>query len=109
MLNKMSTLPGRNNKYYYNRVYLCYENTIIPTTFGKLWGFDCYRYNSFKNADDAWWKDRTELHKLNIRHTMIPICKWIPRILDKYILNWKLRNMYWKGEIKIQKGYDREN
>ena len=45
--------------------------------------------------------------KLEIRHTMIPVCKWVPTFLDKYILNWKLRNMYWKGQHTIGCGYNR--
>jgi hypothetical protein len=54
---------------------------------GPIKGFDCYRYNSFKNADFAWDKNKTELQKLDVRHTMIPICKWVPEIFDKYILH----------------------
>jgi hypothetical protein len=34
---------------------------------------------------------------IDVRHTMIPICKWVPIIFDKYILNWELKNMYWLG------------
>ena len=51
--------------------------------------------------------DRTEYHMLDIRKTLIPMCRWMPEILDKYILNYKLRNMYWEGKIWIQKGYNR--
>lgn len=99
------------NKNYYNRVYLCYEDTghKIPTTYGPIIGFNCYKYNSFENADSAWEKDRTEIHNLNIRHTMIPICKWVPEIFDKYILDWKLKNTYWIGNHYLVKGYNRTN
>jgi hypothetical protein len=48
-----------------------------------------------------------KLKKLDIRHTMIPMCKWVPEIFDKYILNWKLRNMYWKGQHSFGCGYNR--
>lgn len=32
---------------------------------------------------------------------MIPICEWAPVILDKYILDWKLKNMYWLGKHTV--------
>lgn len=99
-----------NNKYeWYDRVYLCYEDTNLKpaTTYNPIKGFDCYRYNSFKSADYAWNNNRTELHKLDIRHTIIPICKWVPEIFDKYILNWQLKNIYWHGQISIGRGYNR--
>ena len=106
----MSTQMDTSREWY-NRVYLCYEETDhkIPTTYGPIVGFNCYKYSSLQNANDGWWKDRTELHNLDIRHTMIPICKWVPQIFDKYILNWKLKNMYWKGNIWLGQGYNRHN
>lgn len=84
---------------WYNRVYLCierkdkrdYNSSIIK-------GFKCWRYNNFHNADEAFNKVFKNINEISyVRHTMVPICKWIPQIFDKYILNWKLRNMYWKG------------
>ena len=96
-------------KNWYDRVYLCYEDTNLrpPNTYSAIKGFDCYRYNSFYNANYAWDNNRKELHKLYVRHTMIPICRWVPEIFDRYILNWKLRNMYWGGQISIGSGYNR--
>lgn len=85
---------------WYDRVYLCYENINFkpPTTYGPIKGFNCYQYDSFKNADIELEK-KPNIHKLGIRHTMIPMCRWVPEIFDKYILNWKLRNIYWGGQI----------
>lgn len=96
-------------KNWYDRVYLCYEDTNFrpSNTYDAIKGFDCYRYNSFYNADYAWINCRQELHKLKVRHTMIPICRWVPEIFDRYILNWKLRNMYWGGQISMGRGYNR--
>ncbi len=93
----------------YNRLYLCYENTNhkIPTTYGPIIGFNCYKYNSFENAYSGWDKDRTEIPHLNTRHTLIPICKWVPEIFDKYILDWKLKNIYWIGNHRLGKGDNR--
>lgn len=93
---------------WYNRVYLCYEDVHHnqPNDSLPIKGFNCYKYNSFKNADYGWNIHRPEFNKMNIRHTMIPICKWVPQIFDKYILNWKLRNMYWLGKHTIEQGYN---
>jgi hypothetical protein len=92
-----------SNNVWGDRVYLCCEDTGFknPGTTTAIKGFNCYRYTSFIHADAGWDKDRAEFHKLNIRHTMIPVCKWIPVIFDKYILNWKLKKIYWYGNINI--------
>ena len=97
------------NKEWYDRVYLCYQDTDFkkPNPYSAIIGFNCDRYNSFKNADYAWNNNRTEYHKLEVRHTMIPMCRWLPEIFDSYILNWKLRNMYWYGQIWMGVGYNR--
>lgn len=96
-----NTESGNN---WYNRVYLCYEDVSYkPNDILPIKGFKCYRYNSFENAD----KVSNKFYKMNnIRHTMIPICKWVPYIFDKYILNWKLRNIYWLGIHTIHQGYN---
>ena len=88
---------------WYDRVYLCYQDTNSKNqnTYAAIKGFNCYRYDSFENADYSWRITKQELHKLELRHTMIPVCKWIPEILDKYILGWKLKKMYWGGQIYI--------
>ncbi len=96
---------NNNNNSWFNRVYLCYDDTCSPALAIK--GFNCYRYNSFENADKAWHNDRKDLHKLNLRVTMIPICKWVPVILDKYILDWKLKKIYWLAKHKVNTGNTR--
>lgn len=106
VLNEIYINKHSNN--WYDRVYLCYEdvpqdqqNVSLP-----IKGFKCYRYNSFENADSGWNNYRKEYNNINIRSTMIPICKWVPNIFDKYILNWKLRNMYWLGKHTLGQGYN---
>jgi len=107
--NNNNNNNNNNNSPWFNRVYLCYEDTDSHEADLSLAikGFKCYRYNSFENADRAWNNDRKELHKLKLRVTMIPICKWVPVILDKYILDWKLKNMYWLGQHKVNTGNTR--
>ena len=93
---------------WYNRVYLCYEELYRnqPNDSLPIKGFKCYRYNSFENANKGWNNDREEFNKMNIRYTMIPMCKWMPQIFDKYILNRKLRNIYWLGKHTLGQGYN---
>lgn len=95
-------------KNWYDRIYLCYEDTgFRPSkTYAAIKGFKCYQYNSFENADYGWNNDMSKYHKLKVRHTMIPVCGWVPQMFDKYILNWKLRNMYWGGNITMCRGYN---
>jgi hypothetical protein len=101
-LEVLDEVRDKYGKRWYDRVYLCYEDTNFKplTTYGAIKGFNCHRYKSFNSADYAWNINKTE-YKLNVRHTMIPICRWVPEIFDKYILNWTLRNMYWGGQIYI--------
>ena len=106
----MKTREPETNEWY-NRVYLCWEDTGFkkPTTYLPINGFKCYKYNSFSSADYA-RKDLNEKEGLSEkRHTMFAMCKWVPEIFDKYILNWKLRNMYWLGKNSIGRGYNRYN
>jgi len=100
--------PKKPNNNWYDRVYLCWEDTDFkqPKTSAPIKGFKCYKYDSFENADFDWNKKLQEYHKMNIRHTMIPICKWVPSILDKYILDWKLKKMYWLGNHFIGSVYN---
>lgn len=95
------TFDRKNN--WFGRVYLCYEDTNFKpyNPYGRIKGFDCYRYNSFESADS------TDISKLTVRHTMIPICKWVPEIFDKYILGWKLRQLYWGGQISISHDFNK--
>jgi len=108
-VNNHSGKPNNKKTEWYDRVYLCYEDTKFTTSnsYSAIKGFHCYRYKSFKDADCGWNNSSTTLHKLNLRHTMIPICKWVPEIFDKYILNWKLRKIYWGGKISIDRSYNR--
>jgi hypothetical protein len=89
-----------NNINWYDRVYLCYEDIEKPNTYSSIRGFNCYKFDSFEKADSS---SRLLLFQRNNekRHTMIPICKWVPNLFDKYILNHKLKNKYWLGKISI--------
>ena len=95
---------SNNSKKWYDRVYLCSEDTKLnyPNRFGTIKGFNCYKYNSFENANTACNK----YNNLNLRFTIIPICKWVPHLFDKYILDWKLKKIYWLGKNTIVNSYN---
>lgn len=107
-LEVLNSCVCKNGNNWYNRIYLCYEDVPHnqPNASLAIEGFNCYKYNSFTNADYGWNNHIQKLNKTNIRVTMIPMCKWVPQIFDKYILNWKLRNMYWLGKHTIGQGYN---
>jgi hypothetical protein len=109
--NTKKSKPSSEKKEWFNRVYLCYENTngLQPNYTSSIKGFNCFKFSSFENAENAENADNNcninkynIKHQDNIRHTIIPICKWVPKIFDKYILNLELRNIYWNGNINIK-------
>jgi hypothetical protein len=110
-LEVLAEVRNKCSSNWYDRVYLCYEDVPHnqPNNSLPIKGFKCYRYNSFENADNG-WDNVISLQKNDIRHTMLPICRWVPVIFDRYILNWKLKNMYWLGKhtIGISNGYNKK-
>jgi hypothetical protein len=105
------SLDYNDNNKWYNRVYLCWEDTNFkqPTTYKPIMGFKCYRYSSFENADyilNNLRETRPSLIASN-RHTMIPMCKWVPEIFDKYILDYKLKRMYWLSKHTFGDGHNK--
>jgi hypothetical protein len=110
-LEVLAEVRNKCSSNWYDRVYLCYEDVPNnqPNNSLPIKGFKCYKYNSFENADNG-WDNVISLQKNDIRHTMLPICRWVPVIFDRYILNWKLKNMYWLGKhtIGISNGYNKK-
>lgn len=87
---------------YYNRVYLCTEKVTTKNTDNNfpIHGFVCKKFSDFEFADNYL---HTIHNKDKIRSAMIPICKWSPAWLDKYILNFRLKKMFWLGKHSIYK------
>ena len=84
--------PNKNN--WYDRVYLCVENKDQTQIIGK---FDCYPFESYEKADE-YSKNISYIYQdKEIRHTMVPICKWIPTMFHSYFINKTLKKMYWTG------------
>jgi hypothetical protein len=87
--------PEKNNRYY-DMVYLCVEKKNINQQ--AINGFNCYTFKDFSNAD-AYYKNN--INNKENRHTMIPVCKWIPMLFHKQYLNHKLKQLYWNDNITI--------
>jgi hypothetical protein len=83
---------------YYDRVYLCIEDlrpTGAANVSSPIKGFLCKKFDDFEFADEYLQKFP---NKHDIRSTMIPICKWSPAFLDSFILNSRLRKIFWLGK-----------
>ena len=96
--NNNSDNNNSDNNNWYDYVYLCVEKKDQSQFIGK---FDCYPFKTFEKADE-YSKNISYIYQdKKIRHTMIPMCKWIPNMFHSYFINKTLKNMYWKDRIKI--------
>jgi len=90
--NPNNSNPNKNE--WYDRVYLCIERKDQIQTIGK---FDCYSFESYEKADEYSKSIGYTYQDNKLRHTMVPMCKWIPNRFHSYFLNKTLKNMYWTG------------
>jgi len=94
------TYPENNNedkKPWYTNVYLCIEKNNNNQ---QINGFNCYTFTNFNQADNFYKKN---FNNEKNRHTLIPVCKWIPFLFHKHYLNYTLKKIYWKNDITIFK------
>lgn len=89
---------NNNNNNWFDTVYLCIQKSEASHQF--IDGFKCYKFNNFNEADDYYNKNFIE-SKNTHRHTMIPVCKWTPFRFHKFVLNYKLLNLFWKNNITL--------
>ena len=90
--NSNNSNPNKNS--WYDCVYLCVEHNGNTQVIGN---FHCYPFESYEKADE-YSKNISYIYQDNkIRHTMVPMCKWIPNRFHSYFLNKTLTNMYWTG------------
>ena len=84
--------PKKPKNPYYNRVYLClekdYDNHGLP-----IKGFHCFQYHHFEEAHKEYYNIFSRFG----RPTIIPICKYVPSYFDPFIVNYKLKKMFWLG------------
>ena len=65
----------------FNYIYLCIYNN---------YNYNCIKFNSYHDADSHWNKHYSN----NFETTMIPVCKYTPYFLHKYIIGYKLLKIY---------------
>ena len=90
---------NNNNNNWIGSVYLCIQNSDKSSE--NIDGFRCFQFKNILEAEDYYNKKNYKIlnDKIIYRHTMIPICKWVPFSLHKFILNDKLNRIYWKNNI----------
>jgi hypothetical protein len=76
----------KSNNLWYNRVYICTKAAYLkrPLVMIPIHGFHCSKlYISNSNSNSNSNSSSTNL--------TIPVCKWVPEIFDKWILQYKLK------------------
>jgi hypothetical protein len=98
--NPNNNNPNNNN--WIGSVYLCIQNSDISSK--NIDGFKCYKFNNFEEADAYFNKENYKIMTKGIyyyRHTFIPVCKWVPFRFHKFVLNYKLQNLFWSNNITL--------
>jgi hypothetical protein len=93
--------PKKNNNNWIGSVYLCIQNSDISSK--NIDGFKCFKFKNFIEADNYFYKNKYKILNDSIiyRYEMVPVCKWAPFRFHKFILNYKLNNIYWKNNITL--------
>jgi len=87
-INNPNIIITSNNLYWY----LCVMNNKNI----KINTFICYKYTNYLVA-----KNNVKNIDTTKITTIMPICKYVPNIFHKYILNYKLRKVYNVNDIYI--------
>lgn len=90
----MYSKPTNDNQMWY----VCIEKYSNDKE--KIHGFDCMRFDSYKDAQDQKMNLCQDVN-VGLRKTIIPVCKWTPRMFHSFIIGYKLKNMYWKNRIDV--------
>jgi hypothetical protein len=104
MMEQSKKPPNNNNNNWFDSVYLCIQNS--ESSHPLIDGFRCYKFNNFEEADNYsnYYLDNYKIMTGGIqyhRHTMIPVCKWVPYRFHKFVINYKLQNKFWKNNITL--------
>ena len=78
-------------------IYLCVEENILEHQI--IHGFIIRPFQDYKLA--CLFFEKNYKNSFIGRHVMIPIYSFIPSIFHKWILEFKLRNIYWLNINKI--------
>jgi hypothetical protein len=81
--------PNEPNKNWFEAVYLCIENYDIKQN--NIKGVSCYKFDTVEKATKYY-----DVKKIsnpifqNIKYDILPICKFVPFIMHKPIIKYKL-------------------
>ena len=97
MMEKSKNPPNK----WFDSVYLCIQNS--ESSHPLIDGFKCYKFDNFNEADNYYNNNKSRIMKEDKyhRHTMIPVCKWVPYRFHKFVINYKLQNIFWKNNITL--------
>jgi len=98
--NQTYKMPSK----YYNRVYACTEDLRQynkANDSSPIQGFICKEFSDFEFADE--YLCLKTKNNSNIRHALIPICKWSPKCIDKFLLDIYLKKIFWIGKHSIRR------
>jgi len=90
-------LDPPKKKEYYNRVYLCIEK---ETQSSLIRGFQCFSFSTFDEAEREQEKRSKNQKSGKVsanRVCFIPICRWVPFFMDRMILDYRLKSIFWMG------------
>ena len=102
IITNKSNLPPPNNNDWYDSIYLCIQNSSLERPL--IDGFKCFKFSNFNEADDYFNKTNNRKiseNKEYHRHTIIPVCKWVPLRFHKFVLNYKLQRLFWQNNITL--------
>ena len=78
-------------------VFLCRSGKKIRNN------FQCMKFNDFIQADKYYEDNYLKNCKNCDKSTIISVCKYTPEFVKKWILNYKLKDLFWNDNIKIMK------
>jgi hypothetical protein len=76
-----------------NSVYLCVKNKNNI----NYNNFNCYKFNNFIEADKYFIENFNNNN--NSLSTMISVYKYLPSFIQKFIIDYKLKNLFVKSKI----------
>jgi hypothetical protein len=99
MNNSKSPDDENNDSNDHNCVYLCliHYDLIHYNQY-----FICKKYDTFKKADNA-YKNIYSNSNLSGFSTMVPVCRYIPTYFHRFVLHYKLSNIFVKVRIQNDK------
>lgn len=95
----LDIIPEKDHRVWY----ACIEKYNDNDKKGVINGFDCLKCETYIHAEKQKIIAVSRDLKIGLRKTIISVCKWVPSFFHPFIINYKLKNKYWKNNIEIYK------